>query len=152
MSVQGGDKAVNSDYTCVDSAAPYREWDYGALTVIEDTLVANNTRSCAQCSGGGVAYGPSGMLMVVRTVIADNVAEMYGGGLFAGVPMAGWGSCCVVIVNSSIFANSVGIAGQGAQINNHCGGSFGFVNSVVGLESSQLEVRGLFRCFHDGVR
>ena len=133
---------VNTEYCMTVNPTPlpvYRQWTKNTSTLISGCVFEGNAANCSTCSGGAIAQGTGGSIVLWNTVVRYNSAGFFGGGLYLGEVGLGASSCDVSVAGGLIGGNTAGKGG--AQIYSSCGGNVTFDSATVQLEARALEVR-----------
>ncbi len=123
---------------CNTTVPSYYPFAFANRILLQDSVVANNSASCATCSGGGVSLGPGGNVTVAGCVITNNSATVFGGGLLFG-DLQSTTTCAVLFQDSVIATNRAGKGG--AQLYSTCAGNGDMVNVSVAMVLGQSQVR-----------
>lgn len=125
---------------CTNNSAvtPFREWTVNSSIAIQHSVVSSNAVSCNTCSGGGLSINPGGSIRLVDSVVINNSAEFFGGGIYLGGTSPGIASCSFSSSDSMLLGNAA--QRGGGQLYNNCGGSVEWMNTTVDLGTSTLEV------------
>lgn len=106
--------------------------DSGNSAEIVNTLISENS---AHCYGGGIDYNSPGPLSIINSTIVDNYVNQNGGGVSISQPSGGGN----VTIKNSIIANNRVVAGGGSTTRYNCYKSSGnFINGGNNIQFSNL--------------
>ena len=124
-----------ADVECPDPPS-YYPYDAVTLLSISNATIVGNHADCLTCSGGGVSVGVGGQLSVTGSVIANNTAGVFGGGLLLGVVQQS--TCGLAVADSVIDGNTA--SHGGSQLYSTCAAGVSVVNVVARLGTGDSQV------------
>lgn len=112
----------------------YREWTYNVSFELSGNLITENV-ALGSGNGGGVAIENGVMGTVSHTIIANNTAALYGGGLYMdSAPNA------VTFAEGCLLLDNRVREGAGEQFASFSGGALGFQGLTAAMTSGKSQV------------
>jgi hypothetical protein len=86
-------------YTECTNPPSYFPYIFSTAVTLTNVSIVDNHARCDLCSGGGLLLARGGALTMASTVIANNTAGQFGGGVFLGA--LGVASTCSLLAEGA---------------------------------------------------